>query len=214
MKLFLYSGGKRSLNHEMNLNLKDHLQVDSLITFIPSSSDRKRISFRKFKKWFRFYGYHNFLYFDLDKEFDKSKIPKLKTSDAIYLSGGNTFHFLHLIKKRNFRRLLRELAIEGKLLIGLSAGSYIITPTIRITVDYHKHKGDFDELNIHHIQDYNGLDLVDFEFIPHYNKINKRDFVKSVLKKQNRDIYACCDGGGMIVKGKDLKLIGDVEKIM
>ncbi|MBN2016463.1 Type 1 glutamine amidotransferase-like domain-containing protein [Candidatus Dojkabacteria bacterium] len=213
MKLFFYSGGTRKLNHNLNLELIKLLSLSSRITYIPSSSDIKRKNFDKFREWFGFYGYKNFLYFDLDKEFDKRMISEVEKSEAVYLSGGNTFHFIHLIRKRKFSRVLRDFVSCGKVLIGLSAGSMIMTPTIRVSVDYHNHLGDFDELNVDEIKSYKGLSLVDFEFLPHFNLKPKRNFAENYLKRRGRDIYTCCDGSGIIVEGKKLKLIGEVEKI-
>ena len=127
-----------NITHKLNQELVKLLPVKSRITYIPAASDTTGKYFKKFKRWFGYYGYKNFIYCDLDKEFDEARIPEVENSDAIYLSGGNTFYFLNSIKKRGFINLFKRFAQSGKLVIGLSAGAYIITSTIKFTAEYHK----------------------------------------------------------------------------
>jgi dipeptidase E len=211
MNLFFYSGETREQNHNLNLELTKVLSLDSTITYIPSSSEKTREHYKKFENWFGYYGYEDFSYFDLEDELNKTKISEVKNSDAIYLSGGNTFNFLYWLRKRGFIKLLREFVRGVKVLIGKSAGSYLMTPTVRLTKEYHEYKGDFEELNQGRIKRCNSLNLVNFEVIPHYNF--KRDWAKKFLKRKGRDIYGICDGGGIIVSNGKKRLIGNVEKV-
>jgi len=73
------------------------------------------------------------LYFDVDKEYDEKKIEELLACDAIFLSGGNTYYFLNSLRKRKFLPKLREYVRIGGILIGVSAGSIIMSKTIDIT---------------------------------------------------------------------------------
>lgn len=45
-------------------------------------------------------GINDLLYFDLDDEYDDTKISEILSCDVIHLSGGNTFYFLSLMQKR------------------------------------------------------------------------------------------------------------------
>ncbi len=51
-------------------------------------------------------------------------------TDIIFINGGNTFYLLHWIRESGFDRIIKEFVKEGKLYIGVSAGSYIVCPTI------------------------------------------------------------------------------------
>ncbi|WP_199621429.1 Type 1 glutamine amidotransferase-like domain-containing protein [Paenibacillus alkalitolerans] len=75
--------------------------------------------------------------------------------DAIHLSGGNTFYFLSLLKKRNTMEMLRAYVNKGGILIGVSAGSILMTKTI----GFAGYGVDGDRNVVY----------VDFEFLPHWD---------------------------------------------
>ena len=103
------------------------------IGYISSETDKKRKYFREVKNYYQKYGFSQFLYFDLDEEYDPKIKEKLLSCDAIHLSGGNTYHFLYHIKRRKFTSFLRNYAKNKGVLIGISAGAIIMTPTITTT---------------------------------------------------------------------------------
>jgi len=52
----------------------------------------------------------------------------------IYVSGGDTFRLLKFAKEANFRKTLSDLFDRGGVYIGVSAGSYIMCPTIEMSL--------------------------------------------------------------------------------
>ena len=137
------------------------------IGYIPSKSDLDREYFGRVSDWYGQFGVNSLLYFDLDQEFDKDKIDELLECDAIHLSGGNTYYFLHLMKKRGFLEVLKEFVERGGVLIGVSAGSIIMSETISITeVD----DGIHGDQNIVGLEDLSSLGLNDFDFFPHFQE--------------------------------------------
>lgn len=183
------------------------------ITYIPSSSDNTRKYFNSMKEYFSRFGYTDFEYFDVDTEFDQTNISQLLLSDVIFLSGGNTFYFLNNLKTKGIDKVLIEFASKDeKTLIGVSAGSMIMTSTIANTAFYHKIKGDYEELNRVGLRDFTGLSLVNFEFIPHFSEEKKKSAELYSLETINT-VYACPDGSGVIVNGSETFLYGDVRKL-
>ncbi len=178
------------------------------IAYIPSQSDLDRKYFNKKVKWYKQFGINDLFYFDLDKEFKKEKIKELLSCNAIHLSGGDVFCFLNNIKKRGFVSLLRDYVEKGGVLIGVSAGSIIMSEVVDIAALY-------DKESMIHLEDYSSLGLVDFEFFPHLNR-NREKYLKDLIKysKSNDSvIYACSDGDGIIVDGEEIRFFGDVLKI-
>jgi len=213
MKLIFYSGGNNKINEKLDLGLIELIgKKDPKIGYIPSSSDPQRKYFNETKNYYAKYGVSRFLYFDLDIEFGRNKLPELMSCDAIYLSGGNTFRFLYLIKKRGLIAFLKRYARSGKVLVGVSAGSMIMTPSINATVVFHSQKGDLDGLNAVGLRNFNALNLVNFEFIPHFNEKEKVAFAKNYSKTQKNPIYACDDGSGIIIDGGKTTFYGRVIK--
>jgi len=211
MKLVFYSGGNNTINEKIDLDLISLIgKKNPKIGYLPSSSDPQRKYFNEVKNYYAKYGVSQFLYFDLDKEFDKSKIPQLKDCDAIHLSGGNTFYFLYSIKKRRFLKFLQEYAKSGRVLIGVSAGAIIMTPSINTSYALHLQKGDLDKLNKAGLKNFNALNLVNFEFIPHFDEKENGNFVKNYSSKRENPVYACNDGSGIIVNEEKTIFYGKV----
>jgi len=177
------------------------------LAYIPSQSDLQRRYFNEKVEWYKQFGITNLLYFDVDKEYDERKIDKLLACDAIFLSGGNTYYFLNSLKKREFLPILIEYVWKGGILIGVSAGSIIMSKTINITTLH-------DENTIG-LKDYTALGLVDFEFFPHLDH-NMKQYLEDLKKysiKSNSVIYACKDGDGIIVNDHEINFFGNVLKI-
>ena len=139
--------------------------------------------------------------FDYEVEnFDVSifseEIAKEKLSEAkiVFISGGNTFYLLQELKRKNLTSYLKERIENGLLYIGESAGSVIAAPDIEYAsiVD--------DKTFATELDDYTGLNLVDFYIVPHFEE---EPFVES--SRNTVELY----------KDKlDLKLINNKEAIL
>jgi dipeptidase E len=184
----------------------------SKIGYIPSQTDSHRKYFHKAQKWYSQFGFNDLLYFDVDREFDAAKISELMGCDAIHLSGGNTYYFLNSLRGKGLLPLLRRFLENGGILIGVSAGSLIMSKTIAITQIDDDLGGDKNDVGL---IDLSALGVVNFEFFPHVNKINEE--IESRLMEYSRKtgsvIYACDDGDGIVVENDKIDFIGNVKKI-
>ncbi len=102
---------------------------------------------------------------------------KIKQNDYIFVSGGNTFFLLQEIKKTNTDKVFIDEINNGKLYIGASAGSMIMSPNIEYVKDMDNCKKATD------LEDYSSLSLVDFYPLPHYTNF---PFVKATEKIINK----------------------------
>jgi len=178
------------------------------IGYISSETDKERKYFKDVKDHYQQYGFSEFLYFDLDKEYRPKIKEALATCDAIHLSGGNTYHFLYHIKRREFSSFLREYARKKGVLIGISAGAIIMAPTIAITTLF---KGEPEDRNRLGLKDFSALNLVNFEFFPHFGAQGREEKIRAYSQRCPRLIYACKDGTGIIINGKKTTFFGDVK---
>ena len=177
------------------------------IAYIPSQSDFSRKYFDEKVEWYKQFGITDLLYFDIDREYDERKINELLSCDGIFLSGGNTYYFLNSLKKRKLLSDLRDYVEKGGVLIGVSAGSIIMSQTIDIAMLH-------DENTIG-LQDYSALGLVTFNFFPHLDH-NREKYLKEIVeysKTSKSVIYVCKDGDGIIVDGNNMQFFGEVQKI-
>ncbi len=101
-------------------------------------------------------------------------------SDMIFVSGGNTFYLLQELKKSNADQLIIDEIKKGKLYIGSSAGSIILSKDI-LYVDKMDDKRKATEL-----ENFLGLNMVDFYTLPHLNNEPFTEIVEDILKENNR----------------------------
>lgn len=208
MKLALFSGGDEEENTQMiksmlELNTKKDLQI----TFIPSCSYDSEMDFIDFVGQYRRFRIKKFIYFPIDVPFSEILKTEAFSSDIIFLGGGNTYYFLKELRKNRILKLLKGFVKEGGILAGESAGAIITTPTIDMAGIPEFDKDDNEDK----VRNFNSLDLVPFDFFPHYknSKRYKEELKKHSLEK-NKKIYACSDGGGVIVDGNLVKPVGKV----
>ncbi|WP_433708407.1 Type 1 glutamine amidotransferase-like domain-containing protein [Paenibacillus illinoisensis] len=209
-KLVLLSDLPFQTNEQLNQRILELLGRDKpSIGYIPSCSDPERKYFEHIVRYYNQLGIENIHYYDLDLEYDSSTFEQILEADAIHLSGGNTFYFLHLLQRRNVQDLLLSYVQKGGMLIGVSAGSILTTPTIEIA-GYGK---DADENHVG-LQDKRALGLVDFEFAPHWDgEEDSLDSLRSYADTIGAEVYACQDGDGIVIDGKVIELYGDVRLI-
>jgi dipeptidase E len=207
-KLMLYSDQIPLLSNEIDTELKKLFdKTNPRIGYIPSASDPERKYYKERKSFYNQLGMDLDVYFELDKEWKLDLLELLLDCDAIHLSGGNTYYFLHWLRIRNMMDTLIQYVSRGGVLIGVSAGSILMTPDISTS------ELCGDEV-MEGETDFSGLKLVDFSFVPHFGDIpvNLDDLKKYSRDKQMR-VYAAKDSGGIVVVDNEVKSIGDVIEI-
>ncbi|BBM40215.1 peptidase S51 dipeptidase E [Leptotrichia shahii] len=173
------------------------------ILFIPTATnvDEYKKYIHLTQKVFEDFGYEveNFDISVFSEETVKEKISETK---IIFVSGGNTFYLLQELKKKNLISYLREKIENGLLYIGESAGSVITAPNIGYA-DIVDDKALATELN-----DYTGLNLVDFYVVPHFEE---EPFVESSRKvvelyKDKLDLKVINNKEVVLVENDDFRI--------
>ena len=165
------------------------------ILFIPTATnvDEYKKYIHLTQKAFEDFGYEveNFDISIFSEEIAKEKLSQAK---IVFISGGNTFYLLQELKRKNLTSYLKERIENGLLYIGESAGSVIAAPDIEYAsiVD--------DKILATELDNYAGLNLVDFYIVPHFEE---EPFVEG--SRNMVELY----------KDKlDLKLINNKEAIL
>ncbi|HLC81065.1 MAG TPA: Type 1 glutamine amidotransferase-like domain-containing protein [Candidatus Nanoarchaeia archaeon] len=126
--------------------------------------------------------------------------PEIKDFDAIYVCGGNTFFLLHQARKTGFDKIIKQFLNDGKLYVGVSAGSILVCPTTELAVPYDK-----NDLGI---SDFTGLNLVDVVIAPHYSDKGKdKEIIKKYGKRLAYEIIALTDQQAYLVLGQNAEII-------
>ncbi len=212
MKIVLYSGGDSATNQQIDKYLKEWVyskKQPPSFTYVPSNSEGLGTYFPAVKQYYNSYGINDFRTLLVDKPISTEQVAEALSSDIIYLSGGNAFHFLNFLKISRFGFKLKEYVEKGGILLGVSAGAVVLTPKI-ITATIPHYNLDKNEVAL---KDLNGLNLVDFEFTPHYNEEPAYTQELVNYSKQNQQpIYAASDGSGIVLEDGNTYFVGKVYK--
>ncbi len=206
MNLVFYSGGNDKENQSLDRSFVELLgKKNPVVTFIPSSSYLSEQEFKSFVRHYSKFKIHRFIHFPVDVPFDNILFQEVMRSDAIHMAGGNTFYFLHCLRKAKLLPQLKTFAQKGGLLTGLSAGAIMMTEDIEMAA-YPEFDRDENTVNIKNLS---ALNLVDFLFFPHFRNSSRYDTVfKKYTKESEKILYACPDGAGIVIRNDEIRFIG------
>lgn len=209
MFLCLYSGGTRKRNERIDLHVIERIGKRGTVTYIPSASNNSNAAsyFNSFKRYFGYYGITRFKHFCHDRPFCAADVRHAFDTDAVYLSGGNTFSFKHSLQRAQLEPVLQRFVAKGGALLGQSAGSILMTPSIATSSI-----GPIVDVNEVGLKDLSGLNLIEISFVPHYE--SRKEIVTGLRKfssaSKTRLLIAAEDGGGIIKSNGAMSILGPV----
>lgn len=205
LRLALYSDQENKGNRSLDERLLRLIGVrHPTIGYVASSPEPHRIDFERRRAYYAQRGADLALYVDSETD-DAGARAALLQSDAIHLSGGNTFDFSHWLEQRGWLEPLRRYATEGGVLVGVSAGAILMTHRIGTALFC----GDVAERAV---ATYASLNLLPFGFWPHYVRGDEHgEALASMLYAAPGAVYACPDGAGIVVDGGHIELHGPVR---
>ncbi|MFH1404806.1 MAG: Type 1 glutamine amidotransferase-like domain-containing protein [Patescibacteria group bacterium] len=143
---------------------------------------------------------------DLEDETQESLLEKLSVCDVIYVNGGNTFYLLDWVRKTGFENVVKQLINEGKIYVGVSAGSYIACPTIEMATWKEKVENDVG------LTDLTAMNLVPFLMQVHFEE-KMRPTVTEAVKHTKFPVIVLNDKQAVLVNGDKVKVVGTGEII-
>ena len=205
MRLLFLSNTRGNSNQGVFSRIRLWLPENAKIGYIPSAPDPARGYLGEVEAFFKDVSPSFTLeYIDIHNEREKPTHLewRLRECDAVYLSGGNTFHFLKAIRDSRMDLVLERLAGE-KVFIGTSAGGLIMTPNIELA------SGENDI----GLENTKGLALVRFGFYPHFNPENSDQLreLKSCLSEMP-EIHALPEFSGLAVTETETIPLGTVYR--
>ena len=136
-------------------------------------------------------------------------MPRFAWADVFYFEGGNTQWLKKCIKETGLEYELPKL-LENKIWIGASAGSCVLSPTLKNAVQdlFGENLAGYPE---------EGLGLIDFQFVPHLNneffpminEKNIREAKKGMKTNDGKHIYCCDDNGAVSVENGVIKVVSE-----
>lgn len=134
-------------------------------------------------------------------DFDTQSPSELMRYDVVELMGGNPYYLLNSIKSHHFSDALKEFA-ESRCLIGCSAGSVILTPSLEL-IDLYT-----PEMNIVELEELPALNFTNRQILPHYGRfLNRYDAFEEKCSKYEKEsrstVIRLNDGEGLFIDEKN-----------
>src|SRR3989344_4527571 len=190
---------------------------DVFLSCLGEAPERKRVSFittaargegTYYPKWMDIYkkqlegcGIKNIEEMDLKGKTPRDTRQALSDKEIIFVNGGNTFYLLHWARKSGFFELLPELLKEGKFYVGVSAGSYIVCPTIEAATWKRQDR------NMIGLKDLTGLNLIPFLISAHFEE-KYRPTIERAARNTAYPIVALYDTQAVLVEDSIYKVVG------
>lgn len=180
----------------------DFLGNIKTILFVPFAGfdlgDYEKISKKKFTKM-------GISLSSIHKEKNKNKA--IKSAEAIYIGGGNTFRLLAKLQKEKLLESIKTKVNAGIPYIGSSAGANLASPTIKTTND----------MPIVEPQSFKALYFINFQINPHYIDIDKNSKhlgesremrINEFHQENSLPVLGLREDAWLRVEGKKIKLKG------
>lgn len=200
-KLFLSSSFKDVA--DIFVNFAQEEVKGKTVTFIPTASITEKVKFYvgSAKKAFTKMG----LIVDeleLTQATADEIIRKLQKNDYIYISGGNTFFLLQELKRKGADKIIAEQIELGKLYIGESAGSMVVSPNIEYVKVMDDPKAAPDLVT------YSALNVIDFYPVPHHTNFPFAKAVEKIISTYGSELalYPISNSQAILVNGEDIKI--------
>lgn len=198
MKLVLIGGGDYGTKPEKPYNLK---AIDEKIVKLSgkahprllflSFSIKSNYTFGFMKKYYTQMGAQceQLLFSEFGNE--KTVESKFKRADIIYIGGGNTIHFMNVLKKYGLDEKIIEASKQNKVIAGRSAGAIIISAFGSSDSRKYQQSGKFTCVK--------GLGILDIVFAPHYLQSGRELDMPRLMKNKKRMVAIGMDSCASLV---------------
>ncbi|MDR1130063.1 MAG: Type 1 glutamine amidotransferase-like domain-containing protein [Prevotellaceae bacterium] len=109
-------------------------------------------------------------------------VAKLRGNDCIFISGGNTFFLLQELQRTGADKIIAEEIRAGKLYIGSSAGSVVLSPDIEYIKAMDSCSAAPD------LKAFTALNIVDFYPVPHHTNFPFKKTVEKIIAKYGSEL--------------------------
>jgi peptidase E len=137
----------------------------------------------------------------------RKEIEKIKRANSLMLTGGNTFVLLNNLRQTGLDQAIKEYVQKSDFVLsGFSAGVLVLTPTIEVASGDWNHGPDDNFLKL---KDFTGLNIVEYEVLPHYKDPEDNDLLKKYRKRKPYPVKTIGDDEFIEINKRELMLTID-----
>lgn len=207
MKLVLIGGGDYGTKPEKLYNLKE---IDEKIIAL-SGKTHPRLLFLSFSIKSNYtFGFMKKYYTQMGAQCEqlcfsdfgnaKTVEGKFKRADIIYIGGGNTIHFMNILKKFGLDEKIIEVSKQNKVIAGRSAGGIIISAFGSSDSRKYQQIGKFTCVK--------GLGILDIVFAPHYINSGRESDMPRLMKNKKKFVAIGVDScAALVVNDKNFEIV-------
>ncbi len=198
--LFIYSGDVPALDRRLHYELG----VSHRLVTIPYSPDEHWAAFEA-RDYFNACGFNAHV-LSKDAYREKQKLrDEIFTSDAVYLSGGNTYQFLAYAREIGLFSLLQTFEALGGIIVAESAGSIILSADISTAAI----PTTCPDENIAGIMEFHAMGRIPFHVSPHFDPasplaMNEIGELQRLADLSGRSVLILQDGAGIVMQDDDV----------
>jgi len=198
--IFIYSGEVPALDRRLGYELgKNH----RLLT-IPYAADEHWAALEA-QDYFRDCGLNAHALSRIACHDKQQLRDEILTSDAVYLSGGNTYQFLAFAREMGLFSLLSTFEKLGGIIVAESAGSIILSSDISTAAI----PTTCPDENIAGITDFQAMGRIAFHVSPHYEPdapqaIDEMDELQTLAELSRTPVLVLQDGAGVVIKDDEI----------
>lgn len=133
-------------------------------------------------------------------DFENDGLKDFSVYDIIYVCGGNTFKLMKFAREMNFDKEIILLLKRSGIYIGVSAGSLIIGPSIKIVGEINPDKNEVG------LTDFEGFNIVDFVVFPHYSSDIEEE-IRAFETKNNIHVERINNSQAILINNGEKTLI-------
>lgn len=178
--------------------ITDSLNFKKAVIITTAASDKENNQYSQLAlSQLKSIGFDEIVFYDFENDSRKD----LSTYDVIYVCGGNTFKLMKFAKDFNFDKEIKLLLKRGGAYIGVSAGSLIIGPSIKIAEEINP---DLNEIGL---IDLDGFGITDVIIFPHYAPEFEKD-IKLFEDKNDVRVERIKNSQAIVINDNERILIG------
>ncbi len=200
MRLFLSGGGVGRDSAELDDLFAASVDKSKPLLYIPIANKIPRSLCLEFiKNTFIKRGIEKYEMWT-EKDFFENNLVDLRKFGGVYIGGGNTFYLLHILKKTNMFKRIKNAVESGVPYYGGSAGAILCGSSIEIA--------KIDDENIVNLKDKGGMNFLSgYSLICHYSEEKQPD-IKKLAEQLHQKIIALPENSGLECKEDSIKVIG------
>lgn len=147
---------------------------------------------------------------DIEGKSEEELRQILKNKDIVYVQGGEGYYLLKAVKESGFDKVIKDLIDVGVIYVGVSAGSYILCPTLEM----HTWKSKDTKRDTYGFsEDVQALGLVPFLVTVHYENKYKEDITRGI-NSSKYPVNVLTDDQAILVKNGKAELVGKGEAVI